>query len=342
MIRSLPDSGSSWRRIVEGSAEAALAHAPEWLPIIHRSYGHDPFYLSAEDDHGGCAVLPAFVVRRPFLGAVVTSMPFLDSGGPCGSSPALGRILIEHLIAEARGIGARAIELRCSERIDIGARPAEHKVNMTLSIPDDPDRLWHRLDKDVRYQIRKAERSGLTVNAGGAEQLESFYDVLSVRMRELGSPVHARRFLAAVLEQFGTRAHVLLVHKGRTVIGGLMTIAFKDRLTVPWASCLKEHFSLCPNMLLYWEALRRACAASFKRFDFGRSTRDSGTHRFKQQWGAEEEPLFWYSIPAGASSSVEPRTERGPGLAFLARTWQHLPLGLTRHVGPRLRGYLTQ
>src|SRR6476620_2613455 len=126
MIRTTIDAGTTWRRIVERSTDADLAHSPEWLPVIQRTYGHDPFYRTAEDDDGGCAVLPAFVVRRPFFGAVVTSMPFLDSGGPCGS-PSLGRILIEHLIAEARGIGARSIEIRSTERLDAGIAPLEHK-----------------------------------------------------------------------------------------------------------------------------------------------------------------------------------------------------------------------
>jgi len=341
MIRPLPDAGCTWRRVVEESAEANLAHAPEWLPIIQRAYGHDPFYLSAEDDQGGSAVLPAFVVRRPFFGSVVTSMPFLDSGGPCGSSPALSRILIEHLIAEARGIGARSIELRCSKRIDIGIRPAEHKVNMTLPVPADVGRLWGQLDKDVRYQIRKAERSGLTIESGGAEKLTAFYDMFAVRMRDLGSPVHAPGFLAAVVDHFGSRARVLLVRKDGMTIGGLIALAFKDRLTVPWASCLKEHFSLCPNMLLYWEALRAACAEGFRRFDFGRSSRDTGPYRFKCQWGAQEEPLFWYTIPIAASAARSTSDHRG-GTAFLSRTWQHLPLSVTRQVGPRLRGYLIQ
>jgi serine/alanine adding enzyme len=341
MIHSLPDAGRTWRRIVESSTDASLAHAPEWLPIIRRAYGHDPFYLSAEDDHGGHAVLPAFVVRRPLLGAVVTSMPFLDSGGPCGSSPALRRILIEHLIAEARGIGAKSIELRSADRIDIGTRPAEHKVNMTRPMPGDPDRLWQELDKDVRYQIRKAERSGLTIESGGVERLGSFYDIFAMRMRDLGSPVHAPEFLAAVLEHFGARARVLLVQRGQATIGGLITVAFKDRLTVPWASCLKEYFSLCPNMLLYWEAMRRACIDGFRRFDFGRSSRDSGTHRFKCQWGAQEEPLFWYTIPTSLSPSRS-RPDGNRSVAFLSRTWQHLPLSVTRQVGPRLRGYLIQ
>jgi serine/alanine adding enzyme len=341
MIRTSTDAGATWRRVVETSADAGLAHAPEWLPIIQRSYGHDPFYLTAEDDDGGCALLPAFVVRRPFFGAVVTSMPFLDCGGPCGSSPALKRILVEHLIAEGRRIGAKSIELRSSQRLDIGGQPAEHKVNMTLSVPDDADRLWRQMDKDVRNQIRKAERSGLTIESGGVERLTAFYDIFAVRMRDLGSPVHAPGFLAAVLAHFGTRARVLIALKGRLPVGGLIAIAFKDRLIVPWASCLKEYFPLCPNMLLYWEALRRASAEGYRRFDFGRSSRDSGTYRFKAQWGAQEEPLFWYTIPT-STSAAETKSDRPSSVEFLSRTWQHLPLSVTRQVGPRLRGYLIQ
>ena len=342
MIRTTStDAGTTWRRIVEGSPDASLAHAPEWLPIIQRTYGHDPVYLTAEDDDGGRAVLPAFVVRRPFFGAVVTSMPFLDSGGPCGSSPGLKRILIEHLIAEARRIGAKSIELRSSQALDIGGRLADHKVNMTLPMPEDVDRLWRHMDKDVRNQIRKAERSGLTIESGGVERLAPFYDIFAVRMRDLGSPVHATGFLAAVLAHFGSRARVLIALKGRLPVGGLITIAFKDRLTVPWASCLKEYFPLCPNMLLYWETLRRACVEGVRRFDFGRSSRDSGTYRFKAQWGAREDPLFWYTIPTSAASA-DTRAGRWSRVAFLSRTWQHLPLSQTRQVGPRLRGFLIQ
>jgi serine/alanine adding enzyme len=94
-------------------------------------------------------------------------------------------------------------------------------------------------------------------------------------------------------------------------------------------------------MLLYWEALRAACNEGFRHFDFGRSTRDSGTYRFKSQWGAQEEPLFWYTIPVASSAArPRPRSYRHP--SFLSKTWQHLPLAVTRQVGPRLRGYLIQ
>ena len=341
MIQPLPDDGA-WRRIVNDSGQAGLAHSPEWFLLIQRAYGHSPLYLRADDGNGRSGVLPAFVVRRPFFGAVVTSMPFLDSGGPCSPNPATRRMLVDHLVAEARRIGARAVELRCSEPVDIADRPAQHKVNMTLPLAPDPDRLWRQFDKQVRNQIRKAERSGLVVEVGGVEKLSAFYEAFVIRMRDLGSPVHAPEFLRAVLETFGGRARVLLVRKADTTVGGLISLSFKDRLIVPWATCLKDYFSLCPNMLLYWEAIRAACVDGFQRFDFGRSSRDSGTYRFKCQWGAREEALYWYTIPIAGPLPARPSSAELPGRPFLAETWRHLPLALTRHLGPRIRRYLTQ
>lgn len=318
-----------------------LAHAPEWRTVIRNAYGHEPLYLSVEGDGGGPGVLPAFIVRRPFMGTVVSSMPFLDGGGPLSSSPALDDLLVARLLEEARRVGAEVVELRCRQKLGIDVEPMEHKVNLTLSLPADETRLWQQLDGRVRNQIRKAERSGLSVECGGADKLDEFYAIFATRMRELGSPVHGRGFFGAVLDAFGERARVTLVRKGAVPIGGLIALAFEDTLTVPWASCLSEYLSLCPNMLLYWETIRAGCAQGFKRFDFGRSTPGSGTYRFKRQWGAEEEPLFWYTIPTRHRRRVS-----GPGAsrhaALLTGSWRRLPLAVTRGLGPHIRKYLTQ
>jgi CelD/BcsL family acetyltransferase involved in cellulose biosynthesis len=94
-------------------------------------------------------------------------------------------------------------------------------------------------------------------------------------------------------------------------------------------------------MLLYWETIRAACRDGFGRFDFGRSTRRSGTYAFKRQWGALESPLFWYTIPIrGRVSRNAGRPGRTP--ERLAGLWRRLPLSWTRRVGPHLRKYLVQ
>jgi serine/alanine adding enzyme len=339
-VASVDDARRAWTWAVGQLRHARLAHAVEWSTAIQRAYGHEPIYLTSGDGEKDFGVLPAFVVRRPLLGTVVTSMPFLDGGGPCSTSALRSRLLLEQLIAEAHRRGAKFVDVRCAESLPTAAPVADHKVNLRLPLPERADVLWRRFDKSVRNQIRKAERSGLSVEFGRQPLLAAFYEIFVERMRDLGSPAHDLRLFQAILESFGPRARVALVKKGTTTVGGLIALAFKDDLTVPWAACSKDYFALCPNMLLYWETIRTACADGFTRFDFGRSTRQSGTYRFKRQWGAQEEPLLWYRIPI--ASAAAPVSRDGGSGAFLTKVWRRLPVTVTRRVGPRIRRYLIQ
>jgi serine/alanine adding enzyme len=323
---------AAWSRRVAELPGARLAHAPEWFTVIRNAYGHEPLYLEGEDGDGRLGVLPAFVVRRPLRRAVVSSMPFLDGGGACGTSTRLVDALNARLFEEARRLGADRVEVRSAEPAAAPFPHHDHKVNVVLSLPPDSDRLWRGLDGRVRNQVRKAERSGLSVEFAGAEALDEFHAILSARLHELASPVHAPAFYAEVLAAFGGAARIAVVRKGSMAVGSLLALGFKDTLVVPWASCLRSHAALCPNMLLYWETIRRACALGFRRFDFGRSTRDSGTHRFKRQWGAVDEPLYWYGAPASAHGAS----------SVFTRAWRRLPLRVTRRLGPHVRRYLTQ
>ena len=341
VTRWSPDGKDRWSGLVAKTEHANLAHAPEWFGAIQNAYGHTPLYLQAEDVDGQLAVLPAFLVRSRIFGTVVASMPFLDGGGPCGTAGDLANLAVHSLIEEATRLGAGSVELRSTVEIDLPVPALKDKVNLVRPLPGDAGELWGRLDARVRNQVRKAERSGLSVEFGHGETLDAFYDVFAVNMRDLGSPVHARAFFTSILEAFGDRARVGLVRKGPTVIGGLVALAFKDTLIVPWASSLHQYLALCPNVLLYWETLAAACREGFARFDFGRSSRDSGTYRFKRQWGAHEVPLYCYQVPIrrGGGRSLSPADSRGARLVAL---WRRLPVGVTRWVGPRVRKYLTQ
>jgi serine/alanine adding enzyme len=340
IIRDDQDVAKIWQPVVNGLHQSTLAHASEWRTVIRSAYGHQPLYLAAEDSEGRGGVLPAFLVRRPVIGSVAASMPFLDTGGPCAGSPEIAQALVERLMAEAFRMNAAAVDIRCTEELSIESAPMVHKVNLSMPLPSDADRLWRQLDGSVRNQVRKAERNGLSVELGGAEKLPDFHAIFAARMHDLGSPVHSKRFFDSVFEAFGSRARVALVRKGTTPVGGLVAIACNGVMTVPWASCLPEYFALCSNMLLYWETIRAACLEGYGRFDFGRSTRDSGTYRFKRQWGALESPLYWYSIPLAAGTS-RPAGESAAA-AYLVGLWKRLPLSVTRRLGPHVRRYLIQ
>jgi FemAB-related protein (PEP-CTERM system-associated) len=343
VMRVTPETDAiTWRRMARDLNGVGLAHAVEWAGIISEVYGHRPLYVAAHDEMGHSALLPAVVVRRPFFGTVVASMPFLDGGGPCSSSPALATSLVETLIHEARRIGADRVELRSGQRLAITAQPQDHKVNMVLALPQTHEELWNGLGRSVRDQVRKAERSGVSLEWGGAESLSQFYWIYASRMRDLGSPPHDRAFFNSTLDHFGVRAQVLLARKGSTTIGGLIALVHRDTMVVPWAASLKMYAGLSPNVLLYWEALRAGCAKGLREFDFGRSTRGSSTYKFKRQWGAAESPLFWYSLAIRGREEPVRSVTAARAAARLVQIWRHVPVGLTGSVGPLVRRYITQ
>ena len=126
MLGDEDDSDAVWQRAANGLPQSTLAHAPEWRTVIRRAYGHKPIYLVAEDEEGQAGVLPAFLVRRPVIGTVAASMPFLDAGGPCAGSAALAQALVERLLTEALRVNASSVDIRCAEPLSLEAIPLAH------------------------------------------------------------------------------------------------------------------------------------------------------------------------------------------------------------------------
>jgi hypothetical protein len=80
--------------------------------------------------------------------------------------------------------------------------------------------------------------------------------------------------------------------------------------------------------------LERAVERGSRRFDFGRSTIDSNTFRFKQQWGARPEPSCWqYYVRRGTLGDMRPDHGR---FRLAIKAWRHLPLPVSRWLGPRI------
>jgi serine/alanine adding enzyme len=208
-----------------------------------------------------------------------------------------------------------------------GAMVARH-------LPGDVDTLWTALDRKVRNQVRKAEKSQLVASTAGVEGLAEFYAVFARNMRDLGTPVYSPRLFEAVLTTFPDRARLVIVRLGTTPVAAGLTWRWRGRTEVPWASSLREHNALAPNNLLYWTILKEAIAAGSTSLDFGRSTPNEGTFHFKKQWGAEPTPLCWeYDVVRGTLPDQSPKNPKFR-LAILA--WQKLPLRLANAIGPRI------
>jgi FemAB-related protein (PEP-CTERM system-associated) len=264
----------------------------------------------------------------------------MDYGGVCADDADAVQRLIDQACALLREQKSRSLELRQSDSsVRLGAS-REDKVSMILDLSVGAEAIWKALPAKVRNQVRKAEKSGLTVCVGGAELLDEFYDIFVVNMRDLGSPVHGKAFFSEMCAALGNSVRVTLVRDGQRTVGGLIALFFKDTMLVPWASSLREYFSKCPNNLLYWDAIQDGCKRGCGKFDFGRSSIGSGTYDFKKQWGAQPKQLYWQVLNVDGAEGSTISTDKAK-YRFVLEVWRRLPLSVTRIMGPKIRKYLT-
>ncbi len=281
-------------------------------------------------------LLPLVFLKSPLFGRFLVGLSYLNYGGVISSDDETARLLIDRAVELADELDVRHLELRHERSVDhprLIARPGL-KVHMRLALPRTGDELWKQLGTKVRNQIRKGEKNGFSVHWGGAELLADFYAVFSRNMRDLGTPVFPQKLFAAIAGQFPDRAEFCVVRQGTQPLAAALLLHGWGTTEVPSASSLREFNSTCVNMLMYWHLLQRAIERGQETFDFGRSSPDGPTHKFKAQWGALPAPAEWqYYVRSGDVSAMRPDN---PRYERMIRVWKRLPVWLTRRLGPMI------
>lgn len=323
---------SEWDRFVASHPGATGYHAWAWRDVIARAFGHESIYLSARSGGSIVGVLPLVFINSRLFGRSLTSLPFLNYGGVVAGTTDIAERLVEAAATIARERRCPHVELRHIDRRMPALPVRQHKVTMLLPLVKP---VWDGLDRKVRNQIRKAQKSGLMADRGGVELLADFYTVFARNMRDLGTPVYSRRLFEEALRAFPDRAALHVVRlEGRPVAAGL-TYRTAGTVEVPWASSIRDYSALCPNHLLYWSVIEAAVENGCDTLDFGRSTPGEGTFKFKEQWGAQPVPLHWeYRLLDGAT--LPNLSPSNPKYRLMIETWKRLPLPVASLLGPHI------
>lgn len=330
-----PSDEKKWEDFVNASAIAGGYHRIGWKRVIEESFGHKTFYMLSEDNGGRITgILPLVHLKSVLFGSFMVSIPFFNYGGICAEDEESYSSLLNESISLANHKGVAHIEFREMMPVDNGLPKKESKVCMLLALPPSAEILWKSLGSKLRSQVKRPEKEGMYFSIGGEEYLDAFYEVFSVNMRDLGTPVYSKSFFFNVLKAFPSSSWICSVYtKEGRVVASCILMGFKDTIEIPWASSLKAYNSRGTNMMLYWRCLKFACDSGYKTFDFGRSTPNEGTYRFKEQWGATPLQLHWYYWMRDGNAMPE-LNPHNPKFTFAINVWKRLPVGLTRLIGP--------
>jgi FemAB-related protein (PEP-CTERM system-associated) len=332
-LRPLDAATGAWDEFVAHAEGSSFCHLAGWRDIFSDVLGAECLYRVATGPNGEWqGILPLVRVKSWIFGHYLVSLPFLNYGGPLGSSGAQQR-LVEEAVTEARRSKADLLELRTRYAGDLHLPVSTRKITALLELPRDADALLKSFPSKLRSQIRRPMKEGLTARFG-ADQREAFYDVLAHTMRDLGTPVLPRALFERIAQTFSAYVVFGVVYRGDQPLAGGGGFVWRDEFEMTWAGALRASRPLSANMLLYWAFMEQMIARNVRVFNFGRCTPGGGTHQFKRQWGGADVPLPWYQYaPAGLKSTPSPGD---PAYSWGSRLWRWLPLPIANQLGPRL------
>ena len=335
-------ASNDWDPFVLNDPHASLYHLSGWPELAREVFGHRALYVEARDAAGALTgILPVIQQKSWVLGNFATSLAFFNYGGVLTADSGLAEHMMRQAALAAEALGCRYLEFRDTQARSGPWAQRTDKITLRLELPEAFEALSKRLGSKLRSQVKRADREGAQCRTGSVELLSDFYGVFAENMRDLGTPVYPKRFFEAILKRFESHCQLVVIDwQGEPAAAAFLTF-WRNEAEVPWASCRARAKPLGLNMKLYWELLSLAVSRGCSVFDFGRSTVDSGTYRFKRQWGAEPKPLYWYRWERHPSGqAIEHGDGKGKAMQFATSVWQSLPLGLANALGPHISGAL--
>jgi serine/alanine adding enzyme len=336
-IQSTASSPTEWDAYVSRHPHGSAYHLSAAVSIGNETFGLRTTYCVAREPGGQLiGVLPVVEQSSVLFGRFHVSLPFFTYGGILADDADVAGALARHAMDLARARRAGHLELRHTTSLSgLNLPQRTDKVSMVLPLPSSEAALSKQLGAKLRSQIRRAERDAPEIAWGGVELIHDFYGVFAQTMHELGTPVYPLRFFEVTCRALSGLIKVLIIRVRGQVQAAAILVSHGSRIEVPWAAATPSAKRAAINMRMYWEMLRESVRLEAQAFDFGRSTQDSGTYRFKAQWGAQPVQLHWhYWLPRGAS--IPKLNHSNPKYALAASVWRRMPLWCANILGPHI------
>lgn len=326
---------AAWDEFVLAHPKGSFFHLLGWKRVMERTYGFKSCYFCAKRGGRITGIAPAFLISNWVTGRCLISLPFAVYGGVCAEEEESEQALISHLEDVATELGAEYFELRNRNgglRTGFHANP--RYATFTLTLVPDTEAIYKAFPKDIRYMIRKGEKAGLRVQRG-FEQLDTFYRLMTINLRRLGTPAFPRALFQNLIEEYPNQIDLTVVYSGDEPLAGGMSFFFREWMQPYYIGSKAEAKSLAANNFLWWELIKLAATTGHNTFDFGRSKKKSGNFDFKKKWNPRVEPLD-YQVRLIRRKEAPNFSPANPKFRLATALWQRLPLGLTRMIGPRV------
>ena len=357
------DGGAAeWNAIVARMPMPHLLQTWQWAQV-KAAYGWKPMPLTwtKQSSSGETCVAAAMVLKRQILRRAFTapvSLLYVPKG------PLLDwtdENLRDHVLGDLQALAKRehAIFLKLDPDVvlgtgvpgEIGSTETEtgaeirdqlkrrgwvfasdqiqFRNTVLIDLAQPEGELLRRMGQKMRYNVRLAEKKGVTVRSGRAEDLPLLYRMYAETSARDGFVIREEgyyqrvwsAFMDAEADGLEPAAAALIAEVQEQPVAALFLFHFAQRAYYLYGMSRQAHREKMPNHLLQWEAIRRAKGGGCRVYDlwgapdaFKAHDPMWGVFRFKQGLGGEvvrtlgawDYPAsgFWYRMYTGVVPRV--------------------------------------
>lgn len=289
-----------------------------WRDVITRTGADEPLFLACRRAGELVGVLPAYRYAGP-LGAILTSCA---QAGPLGGvacradaphEPVYAALLEAFVaLAQARDCAfATVISNPFWPDVEICARVLRpHYVLenacqvLDLAEAFDAQGRLASASSGLRRNLHKAESAPFAIDEEqSAANVEAWYEIHAARHREIGAMPLPRALFQAALEHMVPRdkARFLFVRRSQTgeLAGGGFYVHHGSVLDAFMPSVPAEPARLGAGFVLAWHSIQWARRRGVRFYNWQASPPESGTARFKRQWGSRDLPYHFLTRVTG-------------------------------------------
>ncbi len=320
-----PQAGAAWNACIAGLPGSHILQTWEWAALKAR-VGWRAWPQTWQDE-GGRVMAAAMVLQRPIpIGGLAARLSVLYAPrGPLldwADAPLRRRVLAD-LAAWARRQGAIFLKIDPDVWLDRGVpgaaddQPAagqpvladlkqsgwrfsadqiQFRNTVLIDLTPDLNALLANMKQKARYNLRLAERKGVTIRPAALADLPLLYRMYAETSARDGFVIREADYylgLWTTMMQAGLGEPLLAEVDGQAV-AGVVIFRFGGKAWYMHGMSLPAHREKMPNHLLQWEAMRRARAAGCHTYDlwgapevFDESDSLWGVYRFKEGLGGQ-------------------------------------------------------
>jgi len=267
---------------------------------MQASYGHQAHLLASMEGERPLALLPLLEARSLLKGRRGISLPFSDEGGMLCFGGEDGQPLWRHAIGLGRELGWGYVEvrgpLRCEADAPAAAAFVGHEVDLSLGA----EAVFEGFESSVRRAVRKAEKSGVTVQAVRTlDAMRRYFKLHCATRRKHGVPPQPAGFFDNIYEHIiraGFGFMVEATHGGATIASSVF-LHFGGCGIYKFGASDESQLQLRANDLVMWEGMKHCAELGCRRFSMGRTDlANEGLRRFKRGFGAREYDIRYHRM----------------------------------------------